>query len=169
MASEILVVYYSRTGHTKQLAERIAERLGADLEQIAERRSRSGILGYLRSTYETLRERLPEIGPTRDPARYRMVLVGTPIWDMSPSSPVRSYLMRHQGALRSTAFFCTCGGSGADKAFAKMSRDAGKEPMTTLVVRAHALDSAGAAIDRFVADVRTPPARPVPVTPLPVR
>lgn len=182
MASRILVVYYSRTGHTKQLAQRIADAVGADIEAIADRTNRAGVLGYLRSTYEAVRERQADIAPpSHDPAAYPLVIIGTPIWAMSASSPVRSYLRRHRGALRSVAFFCSCGGSGGERAFAQMARDlGGAQPVTTLIVREADLEAARgiAAIDRFVADVQTaeelrrepvtvvPPAPPPAPTPL---
>jgi len=156
MASRILVVYYSRSGHTKLLAQEIADAVGADLEAIADRTDRSGPLGYVRSLYEALREREADItSPALDPAAYSLVIVGTPIWAASPSSPVRSYLQRYRDALRSVAFFCTCGGSGGERAFAQMSRACGLQPTTTLIVRASELARATPAIDRFVADVQT--------------
>src|SRR5262245_20444151 len=47
--NKVLVTYYSRSGHTRRLAERIAQVLGADLEPIVDQRPRAGLLGYLRS------------------------------------------------------------------------------------------------------------------------
>jgi hypothetical protein len=44
-----LVVYFSRSGHTRQVAREIASRCGADLEAIREERGRAGLLGYWRS------------------------------------------------------------------------------------------------------------------------
>lgn len=166
MASRILVVYYSRSGHTQQLAQRIAEAVGADVDAIAEHTDRSGPLGYVRSLYEALRERTPDItSSAHDPAAYSLVIVGTPIWAASPSSPVRSYLQRSHDALRSVAFFCTCGGSGGERAFAQMSRVCGQQPTTTLIVRASELGRATPAIDRFVADVQTGTSPSTPFVP----
>jgi len=49
---KILVVFFSRTGTTRGVAEGIARATGADLEELREARSRLGILGWLRSGYE---------------------------------------------------------------------------------------------------------------------
>lgn len=155
MASHILVVYYSRTGHTQRLAERIAGALGADLEAISDRTRRGGVLGFLRSAYEAIRERQPEIAPpTHDPASYAMVIIGTPIWSNSLSSPIRSYLMRHRDALRSAAFFCTYGSSGGERTFARMAGLSGHSPASTLAVRGGELERSTAEVERFLAEVR---------------
>jgi flavodoxin len=45
-ASKVLVVYYSRTGATRTLAEALAKALQADIEPIIDRKNRSGIFGY---------------------------------------------------------------------------------------------------------------------------
>ena len=52
--NHVLVVYFSRTGHTRVLAEGIARALGADLEEIRDRTDRTGLLGWLRSGAETV-------------------------------------------------------------------------------------------------------------------
>ena len=69
--NQVLVVYYSRTGHTRQIAEAIAADCGADLEAIRDARSRRGLLGGLRSAREAWLERLGEIREIeKDPERY---------------------------------------------------------------------------------------------------
>lgn len=50
--SRILVVCYSRCGTTLEVATRIAERCGADLELIKDKTPRDGFLGWLRSAFE---------------------------------------------------------------------------------------------------------------------
>jgi len=154
MPGRILVAYYSRSGHTKQIAERIAQVAGADLEAIIDPTDRSGLLGYLRSGYQAYRQRTVEIGPAlHDPSAYDVVVIGTPIWNMSVSPPVRSYLARELGRLPAVAFFCTCGGRGGERAFAQMARECGKPPATTLIVREAELARCDAAIARFSRDV----------------
>lgn len=153
MPARILVVYYSRSGHTKRLAEQIAQAASADIEAIVDPTDRSGALGYLRSAYQAFRQRTVQIGPSKhDASAYDLVVVGTPIWDASVSSPVRSYLAREAGRLPAVAFFCTCGGRGGERAFAQMARECGKTPTTTLIVRDAELPRSGPAIARFLRD-----------------
>ena len=70
----------------------------------------------------------------KDPAKYDLVIVGTPIWAWNVSSPVRTYLTENKGRFRKVAFFCTMGGSGAERAFGEMSGIIRKKPSRTLVL-----------------------------------
>lgn len=89
----VLVAFYSRTGNTRRVAEAIAERLKADMEEIRDVGSRSGVPGFFRSGYEALAGKLPEIQQVyRRPDEYDLVLIGSPVWVGRPSSPIRSYL-----------------------------------------------------------------------------
>ena len=154
MSGRILVAHYSRSGHTKQIAEQIARTVGADIEAIVDPTDRSGLLGYLRSGYQASRQRTVEIGPgVRDPSAYDLVVIGTPIWSMSVSPAVRSYLAREARRLPRVAFFCSCGGSGGERAFAQMARVCGKTPAATLIVRESELAASSAAIERFARDL----------------
>ncbi len=163
-----LVVYFSRTGHTQQLAERIAKRLGAEVDVIVDREHRKGLLGYARCAVEAILERTPPIDPSRcDPARYDLVVIGTPIWFASMSSPVRSYLARHHAALRNVAFFCTCGGSGGSRVLAQLARATGRPARATLILREAQLARGDFATDveafaRAVEGERPEPSAPAP-------
>ena len=44
-----IVVYYSRTGNTRKVAEELADTLKCDIEQIIDTQKRSDVLGFLRS------------------------------------------------------------------------------------------------------------------------
>lgn len=88
-----LVVYYSRTGHTRALAQQIAAMMDAKLDEIIDRRDRSGILGFLRSGSDAWFSRRANIVASAvDPSTFDMVIIGTPVWRASLSSPVRAYL-----------------------------------------------------------------------------
>ena len=87
----ILVVCYSRSGTTLELAQSIAERCGADVELIKDKVPRDGVVGYLRSAFEALFHRTPWIQPPRRAVGdYALVIIGTPVWAGNMASPVRS-------------------------------------------------------------------------------
>ena len=46
--SDILCIYYSRTGHTRRAVKEIAEALGAEITAITDDCDRSGWRGYMR-------------------------------------------------------------------------------------------------------------------------
>lgn len=129
-----LVVFYSRTGRTRIIAEAIARSLKADIEEVKEDEGRSGLLGFLRSGYEAVLGKLARIQPaSKRPEEYDLVVVGSPVWVGRLSSPMRTYLTHHGGKIRKVAFFCTCIG-GEGKIFREMEMLSGK-PIAKLCVR----------------------------------
>jgi len=159
--SRILIVYYSRTGHTHQVATGIASALGPDvqldLEGIVDPTPRVGLLGYLRSGRQAFLRRLPPIAEARhQPAQYDLVVIGTPIWNVSLSAPVRSYLRRYHAELPAVAFFCTCGGAGVHRVFQQMAEESERMPVAELVVREAELGRPAAhqKIAAFVEQIR---------------
>jgi flavodoxin len=154
--AKVLVVYFSRTGTTRLLASAVAEMLSADLEAICDCSNRQGVGGYLRSLIDSFRKRPVEIVPAgRDVAKYHLVVIGTPVWASSVSAPVRSYLTENRARLPRVAFFCSCGGRGADKALREMSALAGKPAVAECKVTAcEARHGAHAALAGFVGAVK---------------
>jgi flavodoxin len=154
--SKTLIVYHSRSGYTRRVAQALARRLGADLDEIRIVQPMNGAMGYLMCAIEAIAGLTPALRPLRkDPADYELVVVGTPVWFWSPASPVRSWLMQH-GRLRGrVAFFCTMGGSGAARAFAAMTELAGKVPAGTLALADRQIDAgADDRIDAFAQSIR---------------
>jgi flavodoxin len=130
--SDTLVVYFSRTGYTRRVAEHMARMMGADCEPIRERKARRGWLGYWRSAREAMRGRRIEIEPaTLQPRNYSMVVLGTPVWAGNVSSPMRAYIAKHRAEFRSVALFCTQGGSGAPRVLEMMAALCGQSPRAT--------------------------------------
>lgn len=131
-----LVVFYSRTGTTKKVGNQIAEKLGADIEEIKDTVDRSGAKGYLISGRDAMKKRLTELAPLKfNPADYDLVIIGTPVWAWNMSSPIRTYLEENKGGFKKTAFFCTMGGTGDSKAFKEMEEIIGISPIATFSAR----------------------------------
>ncbi|MDN5000102.1 flavodoxin family protein [Bradyrhizobium sp. GCM10027634] len=152
--ARVLVVYYSWTGTTRKIAQSITAALSCDCEEIVEVGSRRGVFGYLRSVIEA-RRHIPSriVAAVRDPSLYDLVVIGTPVWAWSLSSPTRAYLLANKPRLPAVAFFCTLGGAGSDQAFAQMRELVGKNPVDCLSVTARDTASANDAprVATFVA------------------
>lgn len=132
----VLVVSYSRSGHTRYLAQEIAQQCNADLEEIEARGRLRGLLGWLRSAGEALLGIPATIGPGRClPQDYDLVIVGTPVWAWRMASPVRAYLQRHRGQFRRVAFFRTLRGGGQTQVPIDMARLCGRPALATLAMR----------------------------------
>jgi flavodoxin len=128
-ASKTLVVFYSRSGTTQRIAEALSRSLKCDLEEITEPKPRTGFLGYIRSLLEASRMRPSTILPKKhEVSSYDLVVIGTPVWAWSLSSPVRAYLVATASQLPEVAFFCTLGARGSENTFAQMTSIVGKKP-----------------------------------------
>jgi len=90
-----LVVYYSRTGNTRMVAERIASLLGCELAEIVDLKNRKGLFGFLGAGYSSYTRKLTQIkAPDQDPSAYDLIVVGTPIWAGNITPAVRTYLTK---------------------------------------------------------------------------
>jgi flavodoxin len=154
--TKTLIVYHSRTGYTRRIARHLADRLGADLDEIRIVQPMHGALGYAACAIEAMAGLAPALRPMRHmPTDYDLIIVGTPVWFWSLSSPVRSWLETFGSRGKRFAFFCTMGGSGASRVFAAMKELTGREPLATLALTDNEVDAAARSkFDAFVQEVR---------------
>jgi menaquinone-dependent protoporphyrinogen IX oxidase len=154
--AKILVVYYSRTGHTRRIAQELAARCGADLEEIRDPTKRAGVFGFMRCGFEAIREKLAPIAPaTTDVGRYDLVVLGTPVWASHVSSPMRSFVKAQAAQLKRIAVFCTQGGNGGPKVVAQIAALCGKDAVATLVLNEADIEKTryAAQLDGFAAAI----------------
>src|SRR5512139_1268886 len=154
-----LVVYFSRSGHTRSVADEIARRCGADLEAIQDVRPRTGVFGYWRSAREAMKKTIIEIRPsTRDPAEYDLVILGTPIWGGNLCSPMRAYVSGHRGKFRQVAFFSTQGGSPPGKAFRDLAELCACAPRAVVAITDKQMQTGALSgkVDEFVRALALP-------------
>ena len=131
-----LVVYYSRTGVTRKVAEAIAEMLQCDIEEVVDTKKRGGPIGFVIAGKDAALKKLTVIQPTeKAPASYELVVVGTPVWAGTVSCAMRTYLSQNKDALGKVAFFLTTGGTGVEKTFEHMGELCGKSPLACLSLR----------------------------------
>ena len=103
-----LVVYYTRTGKTRFVAETVAAELGADLEEIVDLKKREGKLGWIIGGKDASQKKLTKIAPLkRSPADYDLVVIGTPIWAWAPTPAVRTYITQNDFSGKRVALFYT--------------------------------------------------------------
>lgn len=107
-----LVVYYTRTGTAKFVAETVAAELGSDVEEVVDLKKREGRLGYIGAGRDSMGEKLAEIAPTkRAPADYDLVVLGTPIWAWRPTPAIRTYVKQNDLSGKKVALFFTSDGN----------------------------------------------------------
>ena len=106
-----LVVYYTRTGNSRFVAETIAAEVGADIEEVVDLKKRSGILGYLSGGRDARQGKETEIAPTKkSPADCELIIVGTPIWAGKPTPAITTYLKKNDLSGKKVAAYFSQGG-----------------------------------------------------------
>jgi flavodoxin len=106
-----LVVYYSRTGNARFVAETIAAEISADLEEVIDLKKRRGIIGFLTGGLDARKGKGTEISPTaKSPAEYDLIIVGTPVWSSRPTPAIVTYLKKNELSGKKVALYFTRGG-----------------------------------------------------------
>ena len=122
-----LVAYFSASGVTAKLAERLADAIGADLSEIEPKaRYTSADLDWRnkqsRSSVEMNdRSCRPEINRTVDDmAQYDVVFVGFPVWWYREPSIIDTFMEAYDFSGKTVVPFATSGGSGIGSSAANL-------------------------------------------------
>jgi flavodoxin len=144
----IAVVFYSRTGTTRQAAQMLADRLGCPIFEIADTISRSGLWGDVRCVFDNiLRRHVPYryTGPALTDCENLVVMA--PVWVGHLAAPMRSFLKDHrtfQGGLAAVAVMAARGGFRAEE---EIAMSLGRPPHPALVLLQHKIASGEALQD----------------------
>ena len=131
-----LVVYYSRSNITKGLAEEIASKIDADIEQIIPKVNYNGKLGYVRGGKDGMSEKIIDLETLKyDPADYDLIYLCVPVWAGKAANPMISYIKQNEGSFNDVKFLVTAKSSGFDSAFSQMEKYVGKAPLKTLALK----------------------------------
>jgi flavodoxin len=117
-----LVTYYSRTGNTKFVADKIAEQLNAEICEVVDKKNRKGKLVFLTGGYAALREKLTKIEVTKTINDYDFIIVGSPVWAGKIAPAIRTFLVLNDFSDKQVAFFVTMGGDKPEKALNNMKK-----------------------------------------------
>lgn len=111
---KVLVVYYSKSGNTKQIAQYIQETTGGDIFAI------EPLTPYpddYKATTKQAKEEinqgyLPPINSINNLSKYDVVFVGSPCWWSTIAPPVSTFLSNNDLSGKIIVPFSTHGGSG---------------------------------------------------------
>lgn len=151
------IVFYSRSGHSKRLAQRLNDKLHGDLLEIRAPSYEAQFVGYARAGYDSLRLRdMPIAQAMPSVADFDRVILCGPIWTSYPAVPVRSLLRSGLSASQTIGLFLTSGGqSPAHKAFAAAQVDLGR-PLAAMYLLPNAAedtDEEDRILAAFLADL----------------
>ena len=116
-APKVLVLYYSLTSNTQTVAQEIATRLNADIEEIALVEPYDTAFQATIDRCKADREKgiLPEIKPLKaNVADYDWVFIGYPIWFGTYARPIASLLEKVDLSDKWVVPFCTFGSGGLE-------------------------------------------------------
>jgi len=129
----ILVVYFSRDGHTELIAQEIASALDAELDEIKDHKKRKGWWAYIFAGRDALYKKLTKIAKSKkNPKKFELVIIGTPIWSWDLPPAIRTYLTENKKDFTKVAFFCTRGASNTEKVFQEMEEIIDKKAIATV-------------------------------------
>ena len=152
--AKVLVLYYSQTSNTEQVANEIASRLNADKEAIV---AVNPYDGDFHATIERcMQEReqgiLPEIQPVAaNSDDYDIIFLGYPVWFGTFAPPVITWLKSVDLSGKTIVPFCTFGSGGLDSSMRDL---AVKQPNANILpgygVRAARLAAMPKEVDQFL-------------------
>lgn len=121
MEMDKLLVYYSKSGATRKVAEEIASATGAIIEEIIDKRSRSGFFGFITAGKDAASKKLTEIQKIENnPSKFSMVIIGTPVWAGNMAPAIRTYISENDLSRKKVALFCVSGGQNPGPVFSDM-------------------------------------------------
>lgn len=153
-AQKVLVVYYSQTGNTKAVAEEIATKLGADIEELVAVQPYDG--DFEATIGRCMQEReqgiTTEILPVKaDLSKYDVVFVGYPVWFGTFAPPVAAFLDQVSLSEKKVIPFCTFGSGGLESSMKDLAE---KQPNAEILpgygIRAARMEAMKTEVDQFL-------------------
>ncbi|MDC7126046.1 MAG: flavodoxin [Spirochaetales bacterium] len=129
--SNKLVLFYSRTGTTKQTAEMLANILDCDIAEIVSKKKFRGPIGWLSAGRTAMAEKdVNIVEPEITPENYELVILCSPVWASRTAPPAKTWLSQNYVKCSKLVYLLTFGGSGDNKAFEQLERIGGKAAAT---------------------------------------
>ena len=156
-ASKVLVLYYSQTSNTKTVAQEIANRLNADIEEIALVEPYDTAFQATIDRCKADREKgiLPEIKPLKlNVADYDTIFLGYPIWFGTYAPPIASLLEKVDLSGKFVMPFCTFGSGGLESSVKDLAE---KQPNAKIMpgygVRAARMDAVPKEVEQYLKSI----------------
>ena len=125
-----LVVYYSLEGNTQYVAEKIAEKTGAETLRLVPKKAYhdKGFAKFLWGGKSAIMAEKPALEDySVDLSAFDRIIFGFPVWASNFTPPLRTFIEDNADALKGKRFavYACQAGSGAEKAFGKLAAGLG--------------------------------------------
>lgn len=107
------IVFVTRTGHCRKLAESAVSLAGGRAWEIGDRENRRGFIGFIRSGRQsTFNMATPIEDPNADLRDIDTLIIITPVWAGKLAPPVRTWLRAHLEEIRGKRILVVASNSG---------------------------------------------------------
>ena len=122
---KVLIAYYSYSGNTKYIAEKIQKMTRGDLFEI--KTVKTYPKNYNEVVEEAKKEKNSDYRPelqskVKNINEYNIVFIGTPVWWYTMTPAVKSFITETDLKGKTIIPFCTHGGGGASSTFIDMAK-----------------------------------------------
>lgn len=120
-----IVVYFSLEGNSKFVADKIAEFTDADKLRLktAKNYPSGSFTKRFVGGRQVIFGKSPELMPYKfDADKYDLIIIGTPVWAGSFSSPIKTFIKENDLSNKKIALFC-CAGVSAGSCFEKLKKE----------------------------------------------
>ena len=117
-----LVIYYSRTNKTKEVAQYIAEAKNAKLLEVKDKKNREGALQYVVSALSMIFNRSTTV--TYDKVNlndYDTIYIGSPVWTSGPTPAIIEFIDENDFTNHNVITFATFMSNNGKKTTEKMN------------------------------------------------
>jgi len=91
--SKALIVFYTRTGNTRLVAETIRNEFDCDLQEIKDLKDRTGIKGFIVGMIDVKTKKSTRINPEKvDLDEYDLIIICSPTWGMRLTPAITEFM-----------------------------------------------------------------------------
>lgn len=91
------VVYFTRTGTSRRIAEKIAVKLSCELIEITDNMKWKGVIGFIRGGYYSVTDKPIDYHLKGNVTEYDDIIAVAPMWAGKPAPTMRSFLKTKSG------------------------------------------------------------------------
>ena len=128
-----LIAYYSKTGNTRRVAEKVQTALSCDFDEIQFNQDSRSVVSAL------------------NPEDYDLVILMCPIWGFTLSEPMALYLHQHKANIRRYRLAVTCGGMGLRGCISNCNKILAAPPEAAVKIKAKSIRNDSFSIPDIIA------------------
>ncbi|MHB1485915.1 MAG: flavodoxin family protein [Saccharofermentanales bacterium] len=89
---EYKVVYFTRTGTSRRVAEKIAEKLSCEIIEITDNKNWNGIIGFIKAGFYATYKKDVEIKTSKETGSFDELIIVSPLWAGTIAPAIRVFL-----------------------------------------------------------------------------